>query len=242
MEVKETLMALVNVTLRILTIMPLFLLVAILLGKRHLAELSVFDFVVAITLGAVAGADIADPKIEHLPTVFSIVALGALHVMLSATILRKRSIGRWLTLDPTLVIQKGIILKENLQRIRYTVDDLVADLRSKGVFNLSEVEYAVLEPTGNLSVLRRPDEKPITPKDVGKSPSTTGLPLPVILEGKVHLPGLQTFNLTEAMLLSAIQKFGYSSVEDIFIAMVNAQAELYISPVDLPLPMERIDH
>ena len=199
MEGKEVVMALANVTLRILTIMPLFLVVALLLGKRHLAELSVFDFVVAITLGAVAGADIADPNIEHLPTVFAIVALGGLHVLLSATILRKRYIGRWLTLDPTLVVQKGVILKKNLERIRYTVDDLLADLRGKDIFELSEIEYAVLEPTGSLSVLKRATEKPITPKDIEQAPDTMGIPLPVILEGKVHLPGLQAFNLTESM-------------------------------------------
>lgn len=232
----------ITVSLRIITVMPLFILVAIGLGKRHLAELSVFDFVVAVTMGSVAGADIADPEIHHGPTLYAIVAIGFLHVVFSRAILKYRNFGRLVTLDPTIVIQNGVVLKENLARVRYTVDELLYNLREKGIFELEEVDYALLEPSGNLSVLKKSMNKPLTPRDMGISTASTGIALPVILESKFHQKGLFALDLTEEQVLSAIKNLGYTSEKEVFIALANEKGECYVSPNTPPFPLKRIDH
>lgn len=229
-------------SMRIITVIATFLIVAIFLGKRHLAELSVFDFVVAITLGSVAGADVADPEVPHLPTLYAIILIGILHVLLSRTILKNRKIGRWVTLDPTLVVQKGIILRENLKRVRYTVDELLSHLRDKDVFDLREVEYAVLEPSGTLSVLKRPEYNTLKPKDMQLSGESTGLSMPVVLEGKFHDKGLQALNLKREDITLALSKLGYNGPEEVFLCLVNGIGELYVSPNAVPFKMERLDH
>ena len=189
-----------------------------------------------------AGADVADPKIPHLPTLYAIVVIGAFHVILSRTILKNRKFGRWITLDPTLVVQKGIILKENLGRIRYTVDELLSHLRDKDIFDLREVEYAVLEPSGTLSVLKRPEYNTLKPKDMQLPGESTGLSTPVVLEGKYHDKGLEAVNLTREDISRALNRLGYKGPEDVFLCLVNGIGELYVSPVAVPFRVERIDH
>lgn len=230
------------VTLRMVTVTALFLVVALMLGKRYIGELSVFDFIIAITLGSVAGADLADPKIPHGPTFLTIVGLGLIHLLLSRTILKNRKVGRWLTFDPTIVIQSGIILKDNLAKIRYTVDELLSHLRQKDVFDLSEVEFAILEPNGTLSVLKKSQHLPATPKLLGITTQYIGLSIPLILEGKVNQKNLQAVNLSEKWLQDKLTEMGYSKPEQIFLAMLNTKGELYISPESPPLSIQRLDY
>lgn len=214
---------------RLVTVITLFLVVALLMGKRHLGEFSVFDFVIAISLGAVAGADLANPEIPHGPTYLTIIGLGMIHYLLSKFILKNRQVGRWLTFDPTVVIQNGVILKRNLSKIRYTVDELLAHLREKEVFDLQEVEFAVLESTGVLSVLKKSQYHPVTARDLGINTPTQGLSFPVILEGKFYQPGLKAANFSEAKLRNLLKERGFEKPEEIFLAMLNAQGNLYIS-------------
>lgn len=226
---------------RMITVITLFLVVAILMGKRHLGEFSVFDFVIAITLGAVAGADLADPQIPHGPTYLTIIGLGFLHYLLSKFILKNRKIGYWLTFDPTVVVQNGVILKENLSKLRYTVEELLTHLREKGVFDLQEVEFAVLEPTGTLSVLKKSQYHPVTAGDLRIAKPDRGLSFPVILEGKFHRRGLETVNWSEKKLKAKLQKMGFEKPEEIFLALVNTQGDLYISPQIPPTPIQPLN-
>ena len=230
-----------SVTLRMLTIIPFFLIVALLMGKRHIAELSVFDFIIAITLGAVAGADLADPAVPHGPTFLTIIGLGLIHYFLSKLILKNRKVAHWLTFDPTVVMQNGVILKKNLAKLRYSVDELLTHLREKGVFDLQEVEFAVLEPTGVLSVLKKSQYQPATAKDLKIATPYKGLSTPVILEGKVYYEGLASLNLSEEWLRKKIQEKGYHEPEDVFLGVLNTQGELYLSPQHPPFSPQRLE-
>lgn len=217
-----------------MTVVALFLAVSLIMGKRHIGELAVFDLVITVTLGAVAGADLADPDIPHMPTVFAIVLLGGIHFLISRYILRYRSVGHWLTMDPTVMIQQGIIRWDNLAKLRYTVDELLSHLREKDVFDLHDVEYAVLEPNGALSVKRKPEKQPATAADAGIHPTSTGLPVPVVLEGRAHREGLSASGRDLAWLDAALERQGYASPAEVFLAMVDAEGKLYVSPKNQP--------
>jgi uncharacterized membrane protein YcaP (DUF421 family) len=137
-----------TVSLRIITIIPLLFFMTLIMGKRQVGELPVFDFIIAVTIGAVAGADIADPAIKHGPTALAIILLALLQVSVSFGIIKNRVFAHLLTLEPTIVIQNGQLLKSHLKRIRYSIDTVVELLREEGVFNLNEVEFAIIEPDG----------------------------------------------------------------------------------------------
>lgn len=121
------------------------------MGKRSIGELPVFDFLVILALGAVVGADIADPKIEHLHTAVAIVLIGLLQRGVSILAIKVRKFGKMITFEPTVVIHNGGLIEENLKKVRYSIDNILQMLREKDTFSLDEVELAVLEANGRLS-------------------------------------------------------------------------------------------
>ncbi len=227
---------------RLVAVTAVFMFVALIMGKRHLGELSVFDFIIAIVLGSLVGAELANPGVPEGPTIVLVLGLGLIQYLLSYGILKWRKLGKLITFDPTIVMQNGLILKDNLAKMRFTVDELLSLLRLKEVFDLSEVEYAVLEPNGQLSVLRKSQHQPVTPKNLALPTDYEGLSIPLVLEGRVHQPGLRAAKLSEAWLRGELLRKGFKGPEEIFLAMLDTRGELYLSPQRPPLPVERIEH
>jgi uncharacterized membrane protein YcaP (DUF421 family) len=145
---------------RIITILPLLFVMTLLMGKRQVGELPVIDFIIAITLGSVVGADIADPSIHHGPTVLAVVVIALFQYVVSRANIKKRLFNHWLTLEPTIIISNGQLLRSHLERIRFPLDTVLEMLRQKGIFNLNEVEFAIVEPNGKLSVLKKNPVQP----------------------------------------------------------------------------------
>lgn len=216
--------------IRIFSIIPIVLIVALLMGKRHVGELPVFDFLIAITLGSVVGADIADPSIDHGPTILAIFLLALLQLIYSYLILRFHKFRRWTRFEPTIIIQNGIILKHNLRKIRYSLDQILELLRVQGVFNLSEIEYALVEPNGNVSVLRKSQHDSVTPQDLNISTSYRGLPHVLVYDGKANLESLGRVNLSLDWLKGELAKLGYNSIREVFYAELDTNGKLYVSP------------
>ena len=142
-----------RVLMRIMAVVAVFLPTALIMGKKHVGELSVLDLMIALTLGSVAGADLGDLSVPQGPTLTAIVGLGLVQIILTSAYIRSRVLNRVLTLSPAVVVQNGIVISENLAANRYTIEDLLSHLREKDVFDLAEVEFAILEPNGMLSVV-----------------------------------------------------------------------------------------
>ncbi|MGF7186527.1 uncharacterized membrane protein YcaP (DUF421 family) [Desulfitispora alkaliphila] len=214
---------------RILTVIPVLVIVTLLMGKRQVGELPVFDFIVAITIGSIAGADIADPSIIHGPTVFAIVGLAGLQIAITWFKTKNRYINSLLRFQPTIVIQNGKLLYGNLRRNRFTLEDLLSLLREKDIFNLSEVEFAILEPSGTLSVLKKSQEQSIKPKDLNISTKYQGLSIALIVEGEVMKNNLQLAGLDEAWLFKELKNNSIHQLDNVLLALLEPGGSLYIS-------------
>ncbi len=230
------------VLMRIVTIIPMLLIVTLLMGKRLVGELQVFDFLIAITLGAVVGADIADPTIHHGPTAFAILLLAAAQWGISKANIRFRFFGHLTTFEPTLVIQNGKILDKNLKQIRYSLDTLLELLREKGVFRISEVEFAVIEANGKLSVLKRSQYQPLTPSANGIPSGYYGLSHALIVEGVIDEEKLAELKLDRHWLLQELEKQNFDSPEKIFLAELDTSGNLYLSPYEAKVFREKLRH
>lgn len=182
---------------RISTIYPLLLIVALFMGRRSLAELPVFDFIVILSIGAVVGADIADPKIEHIHTAFAIIAIGLLQRLVSILMIRIRRFGKWITFEPVIVIKDGIFLIQNLKKVHYSIDNILQMLRENQVFDISSVDIAVLEANGRLTVHKKADKAAVTLEHLGIKPLNSGLSYPVIKEGLIQTKTLSELKLTK---------------------------------------------
>ena len=217
---------------RIITLVPLLLIVALLIGKRSISDLSVFDFLIIITLAAVAGADISNPDISHLNTTFAISTIGFIQRAISSLIIKNRRIAKWITFEPTVVIQNGTIVVGNLRRIRYSLDNILQMLREKDIFNVREVELATVEADGKLTVYKKANKSFVTIEDLGIKKNHEGISYPVIMEGKINSTVLNQLNLNEKWLKNQLQKKGINKLDSIFFASINDEHELHFSFVN----------
>ena len=215
--------------LRILTILPLLLFITLFMGKRAIGELPVFDFLIVVILGALVGADIADPDIKHLPTAIAIVFIGISQRIVAKWKISNRKIGRLLTLEPTVVIQDGKFIHENLKQIRYSIDNILQMLREKNVFDINDVETAIIEGNGALSVLKKPHKNSVTREDMNIIKATSSIAFPVIIEGTIYPSVLKHVNSSEAWLRKQLSEQGINDINNVFVASINHNLELNVS-------------
>jgi uncharacterized membrane protein YcaP (DUF421 family) len=227
----EIIMVYVKITLRVFSILALLLFLVMKTGRRKIGEMPVFDFLAVIILGSVVGADIADPKIEHLPTAYAVVLIVGIQYFLSKLIIKNRKIGAKVTFGPVVVIQEGQFVKENLKRLNYTIDDIKMFLREKEVFDLNEVEYAIVEDSGKMSVMKKSQYLPLTPSDIRLPTDKKGLSIPLIVDSKVMPENLTELHLDENWLLKQLNQNGIKRIEDVFYLEINPQKQLYISRI-----------
>lgn len=216
---------------RIVTILPLALFATIYMGKRSIGELPVFDFLVILTLGAVVGADIADPKINHIYTAVAIVAIALLQKFIANWKLKNRKIGRLLTFEPTMVIYQGQFLVGNMKKIQYSIDTILQMLREQQIYNLKDVELAMIEANGYLSVKLYAEKEVARVEHVQPQANALnkGMDIPVVIEGEIYEKVLYTRNLNKAWLYEELKKKNISDVQEVFYAAVNDLNELHIS-------------
>ncbi|RCX17117.1 uncharacterized membrane protein YcaP (DUF421 family) [Anaerobacterium chartisolvens] len=217
------------VTMRVITIMILALIVTLIAGRRKMGELPIFDFIVIITLGAVIGADIADPEIQHLPTAYAVILLVGIQYVYSVVIMKNKKIGHMLTFEPVIVIENGQFVKANLKKIKYSIDNVLMMLREKNVFDVNEVEFAVVESTGQISVLKKSQYQPITAKEIKVNTEYKGLSIPLIVEGEVYEENLSQLKLDVDWLVTKLKEKNIDSLESVFFASINTEGQLYIS-------------
>ncbi|MGJ9382630.1 DUF421 domain-containing protein [Salipaludibacillus sp. CF4.18] len=223
----DILMEILIVLGRIITILPLLLIVIIFVGKRAIGEIPVFDFLIIITLGSVVGADIADPSVNHLPTAVAIVAIGGIQKLVDKWEILHRKFGKLITFQPTVVVQDGKLIPDNLKRVSYSIDNILQMLREKGIFDISEVETALIESSGSLSVLKKAEKNTVTLEDMGIT-KLSSFTIPVIIEGSVYADVLKFLNLNEIWLHKQLTSQGID-LRDVFFGSINQQKELQLS-------------
>lgn len=213
---------------RIVTIIPLLLLMTLFMGKRAIGELPVFDFLIIIILGALVGADIADPEIKHLPTVIAIIAIGLFQRIVANWKISNRKVGRTITFESTVVIQNGKFIDKNLKKIRYSIDNVLQMLREKDVFDIREVEVAMVEPNGSISVLKNPQNISVTREDMNISNARSSITFPVLVEGSVYSGVLEDLKLNESWLREKLSEKGIEDKDEVFFAAVDRNLELHV--------------
>lgn len=173
-----------------------------LMGKREIGELSVLDLVVFIMIGEMAVVAIENHNEPVVNTLLPMVVLLGIQIALALFSLRSSRIRKLIDGKPSILINKGKIDEKEMRRQRYNFDDLLMQLRSKDIDNIADVEFAILETSGQLSVVKKNKNK-------NKPASYTE---PLIVGGKIQQSNLKKSNKTEAWLRSELQKRGYGDI------------------------------
>lgn len=202
-----------------------------LLGKQQLSEMTYFEYINGITFGSIAANMATDLEPNQTwPHLFGLILFGLLTLGMSYITLNSRRAQRWLEGDPVLVISNGKILENNLRKSRYTVGEVLNMLRTKNVFDVSKVQYAVLENDGAISVMLKPEHEPLTAQNfLNTSQSTPKLPMELVVEGQIIYDNLRKTGKTGKWLLQELRKkASVGSVNQVFYAALESDGTLYV--------------
>lgn len=218
---------LTNVLDSIIAALVLFFLTK-LMGKKQISQLSIFDYIVGISIGSIAAATAVDRTISVVDGVTSMVVWAVFPITFS--LISRRSIKGRKFLDgtPTILIQNGKIVERNLNSVQFTVNDLLEELRIKDVFNIEDVEFAILETGGKLSVLKKAAAQTPTVSQLNLPVNYQGLTANVILDGKIIYDSLESIGFDENRLMSDLLKINVTSVSDVLLGCYDSSGKLYI--------------
>jgi uncharacterized membrane protein YcaP (DUF421 family) len=201
----------------------LFLLVFVVmrfLGKTLLSQWTAYDLVTIIFLTYSALGAVKVQGFFH--ALICIILIGFFYMMLSKLSLRE-ALSRLIIGEPTILIKNGEIAQKNLKQIRYSITELLSSIRSFGYPDIQDIEYAILEPNGQLSVIPKNNLRTLTPKDLNINPKYPGLPITVIAEGRINHKNLTFMNKTEEWLNSELERHGYYDLRSIYYAYVKEE-------------------
>ena len=212
---------------RTLILFALVVFVMRLMGKRQIGELQPFELVVAIMISELAALPITDTEIPLLDGIIPILTLLFAQVGLAYLSLKSNRARAIICGRPSILIEKGRIIESELRRLRINLNDLLEQLRVKNFANIAEIDYAILETNGQMSVIPKDSCRPLITKDLDLNPPGPGLPLSIILDGKVITHNLKIFNLTELDLLQRLQEQGVNTLQEVFFASMDHTGDLY---------------
>lgn len=210
----------------------LILVVVRLVGKSQVGKLTVSDFVNAIVIGSIGASMVVELQERVSYYALGLVIFGALTWVSEFIALKNRPARKLLEGDPTVVVHNGKILEKNMTGLNYHVDDLNMQLREKEVFNIADVEFAVAEPNGELSILLKSQKLPLTPQDMGVPTSYQGIPSELVVDGEIVKQNLQQNNLDEAWLMRELAQKGAHDVKKVTLASLDSQGNLYVDTIE----------
>ncbi|WFR60809.1 DUF421 domain-containing protein [Paenibacillus amylolyticus] len=197
------------------------------LGKQQMGNLTYFDYINGITIGSIAGTfatDLSSKAWIHFValTIFTIIT-----IIFQYITLKNRNISKLMDSDPTLIIQNGKILEQNLSKMRVKFDELTMMLRQKDVFDITTLDYAILEPDGSLSVVLKPENQPLTAKDMHMHPPKSKLMTEIIIDGQLIKQNLEERNKDINWLSEQLKKQKIT-IQDIAFAAILPNDKLYV--------------
>lgn len=198
-------------------------------GKKIITKMNFFDFVMGVSMGSMIANAVVDkdsPVISEVTalSLFTLLTIGVSYLCTKSFWLRKV-----VNSQPLIVIENGRIVDSNLKKLRTTINELMMKLREKDIFNLDDVEYAIIERDGKLSVLVKANKKPITPYDLNMEVKNSGLLKDVVIDGNIIDKNLKLAGVDVTWLQNHLKKNNIKDISDVFYAGVDKNKKLTIS-------------
>lgn len=212
-----------------------------LMGKRELGKMSVFDVVISIMLAEMAALSIEESNKPLIQFYLPMLLIGLLEIIFAYLSMKSKKIRDIVDGSADMIIENGQIREDAMRRNRLNMDDLMVHLRQKNVKSIADVEFAMLEPTGQMSVFLKHDQETLTKGDLGIKPAQPvqsvtykGLPIPLILDGKVRPEALRKIGQNELWLKREIRKYGIKEIKDVSFCSIDDQGIVYLDKKDTP--------
>lgn len=213
----------VIITARTIFIYFVILFIFRLMGKREIGELSIVDLVVSIMIAEMAVVSIENTSDPLLHTVFPMLLLMLIQIALAYFSIKSQKIRELIDGKPTVIIDKGKIDEHEMRKQRYNFDDLLLQLREKNVRSVSDVEFAILEPSGKLSVFQKEYEQ-----QQNSNPTESEFEWPIIIDGVVQEKQLEKMNKTNLWIRQQLRNIGYKDIKKISYCSYNQNKGTFV--------------
>ena len=197
------------------------------MGKRQLGQLQPFEFVIAVLIAELAGIPMSDTDIPWPMDWLPYLPNGVPGNSCLYNAKEQQSPGI-ICGTPSILVEKGKIMEEEMRRLRYNINDLIEQLRLNGYPNIADVDFAILETDGQLSVIPKPEKRPVVIGDLSIQSHYEGLPLSIIVDGRILQNDLKKLGLTEKWLMEELQHAGYADASQVLFACIDGGGKLFV--------------
>lgn len=197
------------------------------MGKRQIGQLQPFELVIAILISELAAVPMQNTGIPLVNGIIPILTLLIAQMFISFLSIKSTRARAIVCGRPSILIENGKIKEENFRKEMYTINDLLEQLRIKDVYNIADVEYAILETNGQLSVLQKSQKRPVNPEDLKISTEYEGLPYDLIIDGTVIYSNLLKAQKDIKWLSKELSKSGIHNVKNVLFASLDSTGVLY---------------
>lgn len=217
--------------LRAIILYIFVLIVMRLMGKREIGQLQPFELVVSMMIADLAAIPLTEDGVPLFKGVISILGLLVMHLMISVINMKSVKLRAVICGKPKILIYRGKINVKALIKERFTINELQEKLRTNGVMSLADVEYAILETSGDLSVVQKPNKRTATPEDFSIEPEYEGIPYDLVIDTKVQHENLKILGKDYKWLEKEVKKFGFRP-EEALIVTLDGKGNLFCQKKD----------
>ncbi|MFT9849687.1 DUF421 domain-containing protein [Aneurinibacillus sp. REN35] len=229
-------MDVVNIALRAFFALVTLFIITRLSGKKQLAQLTFFEYIVGITIGDITAFIATDLENNLLHGYTSLIVFAAIPFLIDYLSLKSKFVRDLFEGKGTILIKEGKVLEDNMKKEHISTDELLEQLRLKGAFKVADVEFAMLETNGQVSVLPKRQAQPATIKDLQLNLPNEEEPETVIMDGNILLDSLRASGHTEQWLHTELEKSGVT-LDNVFIGQIDSQGQLYLDVYNDQLQM-----
>ncbi len=202
------------------------------LGKKQISELNIFDYIIGLSLGNIAAEMTVNDDITIIEGLLSMTVYGIFSLFVSFITEKSIWARRLITGEPVVVMENGKISREQLKKCKIDINDLLQDARESGYFNISEINYAIMEPSGKISFLPFNKYRPTTPCDMKLKIDKGGITANLLLDGNIMEENIKTIGHDKKWLIDRLKKEGYENPNDLLLVICDKKEKLTIYKKD----------
>lgn len=218
-------MDMIKVLLTSLLSVVVLYIIAKVIGHKQLAQLDFFDYICGITIGSI-GAELATELEEPLKPLIAILVYGVISVILGTVAHKFPKSRKYINGTPSILLDNGKLYRENMKKAKLELSELMMMCREQGYFDLGDIQTAVFEPTGKLSILPKSEKRPTTPEDIGVNVSMASINVEVIMDGRILDENLKRMGLDTKWLEKELRSQGYKKADEVFLGICDKEHKL----------------
>lgn len=227
---------LLTIIFRTILVLIILFILAKIMGKKQVSQMNLYDYIIGITIGSIAADISLDIEKDIIPGIISLLIYGISGAMITYLTMKNIKIRRFINGVPSLLISKGKIIEENLRKEGIDINDLEEEARQNGYFDLSKVEYAVLEISGKISFCSKPSEDKVTKGDMNIKIKEESIPANIIIDGVLLENNLKAMNKDKVWLDKELKKRGYNDYQNILLLTLTDKNTIIIYQKNEPQP------